>query len=385
MSVQITVIGATDRKLEDLLRAAGLRASAAAASELQSLAHPGAPQPDALVLDVRGHGQLPSALLPLKRQHPATNVILVASELAPALMLEAMRAGVNECVAEPLTAENLAAAVARVLAHRTLAVRGQVFAFVGAKGGVGTTTLAVNVATSLAQADPNTLLIDLHPAYGDAAILLGVEPRFSVIDALDNTHRLDLSFFNGLTTRGHGPATLLASSDHPPSSLVDAHRIGLLLDFAVRNFRYVVLDLPRSNPAILDALQVATRIFVVTTQELPSVRAASRIAGALVRRYGREKVQTILNRFVSSAGIGTDDIESAMDAPLCMAIPNDYWGALRALNQGQPLVLGSGKLAAAVKTLAQQLTGEVPRDVAPAPARTALRARVGALRWLASS
>jgi pilus assembly protein CpaE len=384
--MQITIIGATDRRLEDLMRTSGLRPTLASAADLQSLAHPGAVQPDVLIIDTRGHGQLPPALAVLKRQHPATSVVLVASELAPALILEAMRAGVNECVAEPLSGETLTAAVTRVLSHRASPAGGQVFAFVGAKGGVGTTTLAVNVAAALAQADASTLLIDMHPAYGDAAILLGAEPRFSMIDALENTHRLDLSFFNGLTARTDARVTLLGSPDQPPAAALDVHRIGMLLDFAMRNFRYTVLDLPRSSPAILDALQVVTSLFVVTTQELPSVRGASRLAIPLSRRYGRDKVDVLVTRFDQNAGLGAADIEEAVNIPLRATFPSDYWVALRALNQGRPLVLeGGGRLAASVLTFARELAGERHHEAAAAKVRIALRSRIGALLSMASS
>ena len=88
----------------------------------------------------------------LKRQHPTTPVLLVTSSLEPAIVLEAMRAGVNECVAEPLQAAEIETAVTRLLAHKQPVATGQVFAFIGAKGGVGTTTVAVNVATELDRA-----------------------------------------------------------------------------------------------------------------------------------------------------------------------------------------------------------------------------------------
>src|SRR5687768_17856962 len=91
------------------------------------------------------------AVAALKRQHPTTSVLLVATSLDQALMLEAMRAGVNECVAEPLTAAALGDALTRMVTDRAVPAAGEVFAFIGAKGGVGTTTLAVNVATALSQ------------------------------------------------------------------------------------------------------------------------------------------------------------------------------------------------------------------------------------------
>ena len=100
---------------------------------------------------------------------------------------------------------------------------GEVFAFLGAKGGVGTTTVAINVATALSPESTavRTILIDLHLAYGDAAVFLGAEPRFSVIDALENVHRLDKSFLRGLVGQPRGGLSLLGSSDRASSTPVD--------------------------------------------------------------------------------------------------------------------------------------------------------------------
>jgi pilus assembly protein CpaE len=385
MPVQITIIGATDRRLEELVRSSGLRPTVASAVDLLTLTHPGAPQPDVLIVDVRGHSQVPPTLAVLKRQHPTTSVILAASELPPALILEAMRAGVNECVAEPLSSDQLGGAISRVIAQRTAPVGGQVFAFVGAKGGVGTTTLAVNVATALAKAKESTLFIDMHAAYGDAAVLFGAEPRFSLVDAIENTHRLDLAFFNGLTAQCESGVTLLASSDHAPTAPIDVHRVRLLLDFAIRNFRYTVLDLPRSNPAILDALESAASIVVVTNQELASVRGASRVAGTLSRRYSREKVAVVVSRFDRDADIGQNDIEQAVHAPVRFTFPSDYRLALQALNTGRPFVMdGASKIGAAVAEFTRSLNGDLP--IAPAPARAgSLRAKLGALRWMTTT
>jgi pilus assembly protein CpaE len=385
MAVQITIVGSSDRKLEELVRSSGLRPTVASALDLLALTHPSAVQPDVLMMDVRAHGQVPAALAVLKRQHPTTSVILVAVELTPALMLEAMRSGVNECVAEPLTADSVGGAISRIIAQRTTPTGGQVFAFVGAKGGVGTTTLAVNVATALARGQGSTLFIDMHPAYGDAAVLLGAEPRFSLLDALDNTHRLDLAFFNGLTAQSKAGVTLLASPENAPVAPIDVHRIRLLLDFAARNYRYTMLDVPRSNPALLDTLEAAMNIFVVTNQELASVRGAQRVADALSRRYSREKVGLVVSRFDKGADIGTDDIEEVVHLPVRFTFPSDYRLALQALNAGRPFVLdGGSKLAAAVTAFAKELHGEALREPPQPPASGAVRPRFGVLRWMTS-
>ena len=139
----------------------------------------------------------------------------------------------------------------------TTTLAGKTYAFVGAKGGVGTTTVAVNVATALAKLEPrSTLFIDLHVANGDAAVFLGAEPRFSIVDALENTHRLDEAFFRNLIAHTKCGVDLLASSDRVMVTPVDVRRIRTILEFAERHYAHVVLDVPRSDAAVLGRTRV---------------------------------------------------------------------------------------------------------------------------------
>jgi pilus assembly protein CpaE len=311
-------------------------------SELQALAHPSAKQPDVVVIDIRDQSHLPAALPLLKRHHPATGVVIVASRLDPNLLLEAMRSGVNEFVSEPVSPADVDAAIARVISQRPApqAASGEAFAFIGAKGGVGTTTVAVNVATALAQLKrDSTLFVDLHVANGDAAVFLGAEPRFSIIDALENTHRLDEAFLRGLVVKTKPGVDLLASSDRVTSAPIDVRRVGTLIEFAARYYRYVVLDVPRTDSAILDALELANRVVVVTNQELATVRSASRMASALRQRYGKDKLTIVMSRSDHLAEIGHEDVERAVGAKVRHSFPSDYRRALQALNKGRPITL----------------------------------------------
>ena len=181
MSVNILLVGSTDRQLEEALRGCGMTSRRRCRFRARiARAARSAKQPDVLVIDIRDQSHLPAALPLLKRQHPSTGVVIVASRLDPALLLEAMRSGVNEFVSRAGHRGGARGGHrSRVVAHRPVArAWAKLFAFVGAKGGVGTTTVAVNVATALAQLQQgSTLLIDLHVANGDAAVFLGAEPR----------------------------------------------------------------------------------------------------------------------------------------------------------------------------------------------------------------
>ena len=368
MNPEVVIIGAKDRELERLLGTLNLRTSQLPSAELSTLAHAAAHQPDVVVIDLRGGQALPAAVASLKRQHPTTPVLLITSTLEPAVVLEAMRAGVNECVAEPLKASEIETAVTRLVAHKQPIATGQVFAFIGAKGGVGTTTVAVNVATELDRAARGrTLLVDLHLAHGDAAVFLGVEPRFSVVDALDNIHRFDDAFFKGLVIQSPAGPNLLASSDKQLAQTSSVQRVRSLVEFATGLYRYIVLDVPRSDAAALDALDQASRIVVVANQELATVRNASRIAAALRHRYGNDRVTVMVNRVDAHAEIGRDDVEKVVGTRVVHSVPSDYRTALRALNKGRPLALDNhNKLAASFRELAHDLAGVAPaRSAAP--------------------
>jgi pilus assembly protein CpaE len=363
---QVAVIG-SDTHLEEALRAAGLKTSRVMG--LGDLLR--APRaPEVLVVDVRGQGQLPAGLAAFTKQHAGTRVVLVSATLESQLMLEAMRAGVNECVQEPITPQSLEQAVRRVLADSRPDAVGDIVAFVGAKGGVGTTTVAVNTATALARvADGGVLLIDLHLGLGDAGLFLGAEPRFSVIDALENVHRVDESFFRGLVEQTKARVDLLGSTDRRSSAPVEPKRLRALLDFAVRRYRYTVLDVARSDMSMLDALDSASTVVVITNQELSALRNAGRLMHALRTRHGAARVKAVVNRLDKRAEIAYADVERVIGGSVTHIIPSDYRTALHALTTGRPVVLEQSPLASSLRKLANDLggivkeTSERPRGV----------------------
>jgi pilus assembly protein CpaE len=291
-------------------------------------------------------------------------------------MLEAMRAGVTECVAEPLSPKALDEAVRRVLTNALPQPAGQVFAFIGAKGGVGASTLAVNAAAALGRdSEGNVLLIDLHTGHGDAAIFLGAEPRFSVLDALDNIQRVDESFFNGVVEKAVGSVHLLASPTRPRPGVVDQKRIRALLETAAQMYRTTVLDVPRSDITMIDSLDHATTIVVVTSQEISSLRNAARIAETLRGRYGSGRIKVVVNRFHRDAVIAQEDVERVVGTDV-KPIPSDYKVAVEALNAGRPVVLDmESRLAKALATFAKELAG-VTKERAEKPAGV-----LGRLAW----
>jgi pilus assembly protein CpaE len=358
--MNVSLFGPIDRQFEELLRSCGLRPTLSSLDNLAALGSPSASQPDVIMIDLRDRTTMPAAVSSIRQAHPKTGVILISSHLDPALMLVAMRAGVNEFLTEPVSQDDLKAALDRVMdARRPAAKSGQVFAFVGGKGGVGTTTLAVNVGTRLGtMARTSALLIDLHVTYGDAALFAGAEARFSVADALENVNRLDEAFLRSLVCHTKSGLDVLASSDRAMVGSTDTRSVRRLIDCAARCYQHVILDVPRSDATMLEGLDETAQIVIVANQELSTVRSVSRMAVALRQRYGKDRVAVVVTRYDDLADIGRDDIERVLGATVTHVFPSNYRLALDALNRGRPLVLDNhNKLASSFDTFARRLAG----------------------------
>ena len=147
---------------------------------------------------------------------------------------------------------------------------------------------------------------------------------------------------------------------------LDPQRVRMVIEFAVRYYRAVVLDVPRMDGALLDALDVASSIFVVVNHELTTIRSAFRLAVTLLPRYGGDRLAVLVNRSERHAEISLADIEKAVNARIKHVFPNDYKNALAAVNKGEPFAQSAeGRLAGSFHALARELSGQ---DKGKAPA-----------------
>lgn len=380
MAFSISVVGSVDRELIAGLRQRGLRATDVTLEELDTAHPPGSKGPDAFVFDIREASRLPREVAVARRMFPASGIVIVARSLEPTSMLEAMRLGVNEWVIEPLDLKEVDAALRRVARAVAKPTMGRAVAVLGAKGGVGSTTVAVNLATALRKvSDRSTLLIDLHLAHGDAAVFMGVEPRFSVLDAIENIHRVDETYMKGLVTPTKAGADLLASSTRPLQLTVETMRVRALIDFTTTLYSHVVLDCPRADAAMVEAIDAASTVLVVANQELATLRSATRIVHDLRLRCGPERVKVAISRFDPHSDITVTDVEKVMGGPIKYLFPSDYRAAVAALNRGEPLFSQNGsQLASTFDQVARELAGLPPKP--REPGRTGLFGILGGRR-----
>jgi pilus assembly protein CpaE len=357
--LKVLLTGSRDSKIAAELRERQVLVSWIELTDMESVAGKG---PDAVVIDIRSLARLPREIAAIRRQFPHAGLVILARTVDSTELLEAMRMGVNEWVAEPLVHDDLVAAIRRVARPTSAAASGKMFAILGAKGGVGSTTVAVNLATSMTLASKEaTLLIDLHPAYGDAAVFLGVEPRFTVTDALENVERLDETYLRGLIANTPAGVDLLASSDRLAPTVFEVGRIRRLLDLASSMYRFVVLDCSRTDPAVLESIDGATQTVVVANQELPSLRSASRIVRQLRQRCGPDRVKVAMTRYDPKSEFSRADIEKVLASAVNYQFPNDYQTSVGAIARGEPLIVANhSQLASSFSDFARQLGGFPP-------------------------
>jgi pilus assembly protein CpaE len=278
-------------------------------------------------------------------------------------ILMTIRAGATDYLTLPLKRSDLRDALLRLdraprRAASGASQLGKIYTFLGAKGGVGTTSLAVNFATIQAQRKKQTVLLDLDWAANDVAMMLGSTPQYTLAEVGDNLDRMDQTLFEGFVSRD--PAGFFYVG--PPDSL-EANRgaftDSMLREFAtflVEKYECIVIDAGRNinDDLALAALQVSTSVFLVSTQEFPAVRSAQRYLGYLMRLgFTQDQIKVLINKYQKkpAAQYATlDQVKQTLNQPVFYGIP-DSPAMLASINKARPLVTDRQAFADMDKTL----------------------------------
>ncbi len=334
--------------------------------------------PDMVIVDIRGDAS--SAMAHVERLRagaPSAGIFAVALTADPDLILQAMRAGANEFFVWPPAEETFQGAVRRTAARRDVTHGAKPAAttcvYFGAKGGAGTTTVAVNCGVELARLSKRaTVVVDLKPGLGEVALFLGVRPRYSVLDAIDNLHRLDREFLKELVVKHKSGLEILAGSDHfDRPGAADVGAIEELIRLLTRQYDYVIIDAgSQINSVTVAALYAADRMFLVANPDVPSVRNAQRLLER-VRELGAsgDRVRLLLNRAAEPYPIPPKQIEAALGHPVHHTFPSDYKTVSNALNSGVPLSLtGNSDIATQFDLFTRRLLDPGAETTTPPPA-----------------
>jgi pilus assembly protein CpaE len=312
----------------------------------------------------------------LAQQSPECAVLVVSSSNDGNLILQALRAGAKEFLTQPIQIDDLLGALSRITQRRSgqgeKKSRGsQVIAVAGAIGGVGSTSIAVNLGCALARDSRNSVvLVDLDLTLGDADVFLDTIPDYTLVDVAQNVTRLDFSLLKrSLTRHASGLYLLPRPVQLEDVSLVSAEDLQRVIGLMKATFTHLVLDLSKGYNAIdLMALQMATQVLLVTQLDLPCLRNVVRLMSSFAHMDGiADKVKVVVNR----AGLDTGHItlkkaQETIGREIFWQLPNDYRTMIEVRNNGVPLLEQAPKAAITQSfvSLAATLSGDEAADAA---------------------
>ena len=285
----------------------------------------------------------------LVRLIPGVSVMATGPDGSADLVIRAVRAGAVEFLRRPISQDDLTAAIEKVRRLRKGSAPadptvGRVVSVYALKGGLGSTTLATNLAVSLAQSEPDAVIaVDLDLRQGGVSTLLNLRSQYSVLDAFAQSERLDESFLRGLLARHASGLQVLSAPSQVERSRFTPEQVREGLGVIRSHFAHVVIDLPHDlDPGTIAALEESNDVLYLVGLNVPAVRAAAAGLTAL-RQLGLDnrKLRVVLSRADSDEEVSLRQAREALGAPVFWRIPNDYPTVLSSINQGTPLVLSS--------------------------------------------
>ena len=334
----------------------------------------------ALFVDLAGDPEVSLKALEKVKQ-AAPDLYVVAANYAgdAESVINAVRHGANDFLQLPLRRSDFRDAMVRLERTPRRAATGasrlgRVYTFLGAKGGVGTTTMAVNFASVLGQRKQNAVLLDVDWSNNDVAMQIGAgSPQHSLFDLSDSMGRMDQALFEGLALRDSLGFLYMG----PPDALLpQGFYLGPvfreLSTFLVEKYESIVVDAGRdiNSELVQTALQVSTTVFLVTTQDYPSIRNAQRYLSFLVQLgFTIDQVKILVNFYTKKPSpnlASLDQIQQTLNQPVFYGIPQSN-AVLTAINKGRPFVSdreAAGDLDRAFRLFVDKATGRKKEEMA---------------------
>jgi pilus assembly protein CpaE len=316
------------------------------------------------------------------RKSGRTLVIGTAPRLESDLILRAMRCGVHEFLQQPPGEPELAAAVARLMRRAAdPGRRGEILAIYSAKGGLGCTTVAVNLATALAAADDTrrVALVDLVVGDGDVRLFLGIVGSYNLMDLVGKLDHADEELIQSLLFPAHGVSVLPSPENPELEDQIDGETTERLLDRLRMHFDFVVVDAEHHlSPRTLAVLDAADKVVVVTQLSVVALRSTQRTLGVFRELgYPDDKSRLVVNRYVRGDLLGRRDAAEVLSRRIFHSLPNDFEHANAALTKGVPIahVAAESRLATEYAQFATLIDGspksggELPVDRGREPKR----------------
>jgi Flp pilus assembly CpaE family ATPase len=298
--------------------------------------------PEVVFLSLENHEAATALCRHLDAEFPELQRIAIHSSPDSAAFRLALRLHVRELLIAPFQPSELAQALSDVasLLEKHPINRGcsdRFYAFTPAKAGAGASTIAANVTRAFAKMPKvHALLADFDLHSGVAGFLFNVEHEFSVADAASRSGNLDDESWRHLIKSVGDIDLLLSGSPRLAGDAPEAKLVGQLLDFMRRNYSVVNIDLPDTFDELsLTVLREASRIFLVTTPELPALRLARQKAALFRRLELEDQVSLLLNRVTKRMELTVEEIEKMVGLPVAASFSSDYVSVTKSIREAQ--------------------------------------------------
>ncbi|PLX33518.1 MAG: histidine kinase [Clostridiales bacterium] len=291
----------------------------------------------------------------------STSVIIMAREIGAEQVRKAMVSGAKDYITMPLDINRLISTIRltykksvkfeipKATDERKDKKDGRIIGIFSTKGGVGKTTIALNLAVDMAKKSRGRIaLVDLDLQFGDVALMANLEPEMTIADIMEETASIDTSTINGLMTEYMANLMVLASPPSPEyAEYIGGETIREILSFLRQTYDYVVIDMASSfSDATLAALDFADEIFMVSAMDIVSVKNV-KIGIEIMKslEYPDEKIKILVNMANPKLGIGYADLERIFERKIDYKIPEAKKSLIKAVNKGVPHIStrGSGK------------------------------------------
>ena len=287
----------------------------------------------------------------------SNEVFLISKSKDPDVLMQALRLGVKEFFVQPLNSEEVKQALERFRKRRNPTAvnlkkkNGKIISIFGSKGGVGTTTTAVNLAVSLLQNDDKNAvaLLDMNTLFGEIPLFLEMSPKFHWGEITKNIERLDHTFLSNILTHHNSGVQVLPSPAYLNGHIQPTPDImSRLLGVMQQMFDYVIVDTGQStNDTALKVLQISDTLLLVTILSLPCLANTNKLMKSFTNLgyVQPERIKVVLNRFMKKGDISLKDAENGIGTKLFWTIPNDFKTTMAAINNGKPLYQVAPKAA----------------------------------------
>jgi pilus assembly protein CpaE len=338
--------------------------------------------PDVVLVEMNGESRVPEWLENLPQKMPHTQVLLCSYNREPDFLIRAMQVGIREFLPLPLTQGDLEGALSRVrLARKQLMPgvnrQGQIIVVTGHKGGVGSTTIAVNLAQALTESTTERVaLVDLGRPFPDVGTFLDQESSYSIVDLVQNIATLDKSFIQRIMQPyGDRLSILHGASDFKEQDSIELESLERIFAVLRGMYSFIVIDLSHwLDELFLKVLTESDMVLMLTGLTVPDLRNLKKLWPYTIEWHqDKRKIKIVVNRFDNSNGLQLRDVENILQHRAFATLPSDYQAMMQCLNQGTPLsgAAPRSKLWRGVKELAVQVLQEMGGDEDEAEATAA--------------